>query len=286
MTEFSDLSVEVAHISLDDLDEEKADIAAKTAAGFIKHILSAAHDQQRTINTTILIDDYFSMGKLSLASASELILGACQDHGIIVDHIVSESACAIGIETMFDLIIEQPRKGAGSRGGEISSPARAAGWLSNGDSMRLTYENSMGDPFARSQKEIVAAEPRYSHALFLDVQLWLQEAGRRLYSCAALAAWWQLMRLGVDEGDDGLPRLPDSIISRPEATPFFALNTLSVLSIDFLEIEHAVRTILSQVFIPESARKRWRRGPSEPSHQGHLERIAYIFMPDDYRLFD
>lgn len=286
MAKFSDLSVEIAHIYLDDLDEEKADSAAKMAAAFLKHIFASYKDQQRVISTTILIDDYFSESNVSVEKATELIVGACQNHGIIIDHIVPESACAAGIEKMFDLITEQPRKGAGSRGGEISAPARAAGWLSNGDSMRLTHKSLIGDPFTKARKKVVVAEPRYRHSLFLDVQLWSQETDKLLYSCPALAAWWQLMRLGVDEGDDGLPRLPDHIVSRPDAPPFFALNTFSILSIDFLEIEHAVRTILSQVFIPASARQRWRRGPSEPSNQGHLDRIAYFFLPDGYRMFD
>ena len=265
MTEYADLSLEIAHIYLHELDENKAEQSAKIAESWIKHILDLAKKHQRVVSTTVLIDNYFMEHSLSLPDAAEMIVSAYEHHGIQIDHIVPESSCASGIEKMFDLIIEQPRRGAGSRGGEIGSPARVTGWLSNGDSMRLTHNILDGDPFRSSGEmgEEQVYDPRYRHAVFLDVQLWSHESGRKIYSCAALAAWWQLMRLGLDEAHDCEPILPDEIMSRRNSPPFFSHNTLSILSSQFIEIEHAVNVILNQVFIPQSARKRWQQGRFE-----------------------
>src|SRR5690606_34192407 len=102
------------------------------------------------------------------------------------------------------------------------------------------------------------------HSIFLDVQLWDEANGRRTWSCPFLAAVWQLLRLGMLRNmgervavprthDDGYPedwdRLAPVVKLNPNAAPFSAYRTLSILSPRFLGIEHAVRTILSQVAV-------------------------------------
>src|SRR2546430_3070164 len=107
------------------------------------------------------------------------------------------------------------------------------------------------------------------HSIFLDVQLWSTPDGQRRWSCASLAAVWQLVRLGLlrnsgdavlqpfrlDE-DEVIPSnwdaLPAVYQVNAQAAPFTAYRTLSVLSAQFLPVEHAVRSILSQVSIEKT----------------------------------
>jgi hypothetical protein len=101
-----------------------------------------------------------------------------------------------------------------------------------------------------------------NHSVFVDVELWSERDGSRLWSCAFLAAVWQLLRLGMVRNhgaslvrpqalDGGFPDswdgLPPVVQVNPMAAPFCAYRTLSVLPARFLHIEHAVRIILEQV---------------------------------------
>src|SRR5690606_35636054 len=103
-----------------------------------------------------------------------------------------------------------------------------------------------------------------AHSVFVDVELWDERAGARTWSCAYLAAVWQLLRLGLLRRDGApvtVPRpwpevlpqawdlLPAVVQVNPRAAPFTAYRTFSVLPVGFLSTEHAVRTILSQVLV-------------------------------------
>jgi hypothetical protein len=77
---------------------------------------------------------------------------------------------------------------------------------------------------------------------------------------------------------DGLPAI---IKLNPKAAPFSAYRTLSVLAARFLPIEHAVRTILSQVAVEnEVAAQILARSRQEKlSLAGELvDRIDYVFV--------
>jgi hypothetical protein len=103
---------------------------------------------------------------------------------------------------------------------------------------------------------------RRRHSIFVDVELWDEHDGQRTWSCAMLAAVWQLMRLGLlrDQGravvtpenwpdslfPDRWDDFPPVVRLNPQAAAFSAYTTLSVLSPRFLPVELAVRTILSQ----------------------------------------
>mgnify|MGYP001097357433 CR=1 FL=1 len=49
-----------------------------------------------------------------------------------------------------------------------------------------------------------------NHSVFMDVELWSEKDGRRLWSCPFLAAVWQLARLGLLRhlGEPVLPPTP------------------------------------------------------------------------------
>jgi hypothetical protein len=133
------------------------------------------------------------------------------------------------------------------------------GWLSNG-------QRSPVDDGREAMRRATWAPPLQidarNHSVFVDVELWDEKAGKRTWSCAYLAAVWQLLRLGLlrDSGasvlrpstwtggfPDAWEELPPITQLNPAAMPFSAYRTFSVLPSRFLQVEHAVRIILEQV---------------------------------------
>jgi hypothetical protein len=131
------------------------------------------------------------------------------------------------------------------------------------------------------------------HSVFVDVEL-LGQDGK--WSCAYLAAIWQLLRLGLLRFDgrvvaapqdwtDPFPnrwdRLPEVVRLNPAAAPFSAYRTISVLGARFLPTEHAVRTILSQVAVdPLVNQAAMARAGDEglPLPPDIIERMRYLFL--------
>ena len=102
------------------------------------------------------------------------------------------------------------------------------------------------------------------HSVFADIELWDERQGRRTWSCAFLAAIWQMLRLGLlrDRGrsvvrpqpwTDDWPKqwsdLPPIVRVTEHPQPFCAYRTLSIMDSHFLPVEHAVRVILDQVVV-------------------------------------
>jgi hypothetical protein len=138
------------------------------------------------------------------------------------------------------------------------------------------------------------------HSVFVDVELWSEKTGgRRIWSCAYLAAVWQLLRLGSLRhrgepvavprrwSEDGYPeewhRLPAVIQLEPSAAPFAAYRTVSILPRRFLTTEHAVRTILDQIALDGTVvRQAVDRAAGEgiPLSTEAADRIEYVFVGD------
>ena len=133
----------------------------------------------------------------------------------------------------------------------------------------------------------------------MDVELWSVENGERKWSCPFLAAVWQLQRLGllrhlgepvaepVPARPEELPaawdEMPAVVRLNPKAAPFRAYRTFNVLDRRFLAIEHAVRTILSQVSIDPTVIDQIAtraRGEQLELAKEIVERIDYVFMGD------
>ena len=135
------------------------------------------------------------------------------------------------------------------------------------------------------QKWIGAAErvskPFYEHSIFLDVQLYDEKDGTKRFACPTLAAWWQLIRLGVDREPSGKLRLPNKTISTKNAQPLFARRTLSFLDPNFIQVEHAVRDILRQSVLPEKLTTIFSSGPKSSRPKDVGETIGYIFLPSN-----
>lgn len=248
------------------------------------------------VSTCLLVDDY-SAPFGSPAEVVPELLGAARECGVDVDYLARESACAEadGIplaRLVEERIVADPPPGTnGSR-----PPVTESGWLCNGQRSPATSipaATAAMEPTVAWRPPVQNATNR--HSIFVDVELWDEHRGARAWSCAFLAAVWQLLRLGLlrcqgarvavpqpwpAELPDSWERMPAVVQVNPRAAPFSAYRTFSVLSVGFFATEHAVRTILSQVAVdPEVLAQVADRGaaegirlPDEP-----VDRITYTF---------
>jgi hypothetical protein len=296
----SHVSVEIGHLYMEDLaDGERAvQHAFAAAAPWVRaarapRAIGCGKDSVR-LSTCFLIDDYFARFS-SPSAVIPMVLTAAKREGLEIDYLARESACAGagGISpanlTLGSLVTEPV---PGTTGGR--PPLIETGWLTNGQRSPST---SPGEAMAKRRPWQPPRESaRRRHSIFIDVELWDDDDGRRTWSCAMLAAVWQLMRLGLlrDQGravvtpqDWTEPAFPDSWddlppVTRlnPKARAFAAYTTLSVLSPRFLPIELAVRTILSQfagnkTVLAEAADRAMRDGMQLPAEV--VDRIRYVF---------
>jgi hypothetical protein len=250
-------------------------------------------------STCFLVDDYFSR----FSAPSEvvpMVMAAARKAGLRIDYLARESACAVAgssfpAELALSHLVTEPAPGTtGAR-----PPVTESGWLTNG-------VRSPGTPFTTGTSEMAmrSAEPwrpprqnaaRW-HSIFIDIELWNETDGRRVWSCAMLAAVWQLLRLGLlrdlgnpvaqpadatDEWPDQWADLAPVVRLRPDAAPFAAYTTVSLLSPRFLPVELAVRTILGQfaadpLVLADIAGRAGREHLHLP--QEIVDRIRYAFV--------
>jgi hypothetical protein len=294
------LSIEVGHFYRDDLQagperlrQRFQQVAAWVEAA--RGIAAAGLPVQRPrVSTSFLLDDYSA----TLAPPGEVLpvlLRAAEAAGVEVDYLAREAACveADGVplaRLVEERIVADPPPGTdGSR-----PPVTESGWLCNGQrTPALTAA-------AAAMESVIAWHPPVEnaanrHSVFVDVELWDEREGARSWSCAHLAAVWQLLRLGLlrwqgarvavaQPWREPLPQdwqqVPAVIQLNPRAAPFSAYRTLSILSAGFLGTEHAVRTILSQVAIDpvvqaQVADRAAAEGVALPREP--VDRISYVF---------
>jgi hypothetical protein len=265
----SHLSLELGHLYMDDFEagpERLRDHFARVAPwAAVASEAAAAQLPDRArprISTCFLIDDYFTRFSTPKAVIRTL-LSTAAEAGLTIDYVARESGCAtaddVDVAAVVEghLVSEPPEGTTGSR-----PPVTESGWLTNGERSPTTA-GAMAAPRAWQPPRQSAAR---NHSIFLDVELWNETDGRRLWSCPFLAAVWQLQRLGqlrhlgapiadpvpaTAPGDlpDDWDALPPVLQLAPRAAPFRAYRTFSVLDARFLAVEVAVRTILSQVTV-------------------------------------
>jgi len=296
----SHVSVEIGHLYMEDFAEGES--AVRRAFAAAAPWVAAARTPQAVgcekksvrVSTCFLVDDYFSQFS-SPAEVIPMVLRAAEREGLEIDYLARESACADAdgpspaYLTLGSLVTEPV---PGTTGGR--PPLTETGWLTNGQrSPAASRSEAMA---RRTSWQPPRESARRRHSIFVDVELWDEEDGRRIWSCPMLAAVWQLLRLGLlrDEGrpvttpqdwtDPQFPErwddLPPVIRLNPRATAFAAYTTLSVLSPRFLPVELAVRTILSQfacdgtilAAASERAARDAMRLPAEL-----VDRIRYVF---------
>ncbi|GAB3818546.1 SCO2522 family protein [Micromonospora zhanjiangensis] len=298
----SHVSIEVGHLYIEEfaggiegLKRHFARIAPWVAAARL-----AADDRAPTgrarISTCFMIDDYFSRFSTPTVVARQ-VLTAAESAGLVIDYFAREAGCAQADDiplaelVLTQLVSDPVPETTGDR-----PPTIETGWLCNGK-----RSPALGPAQAMSggrvwQPPVQNAANR--HSIFLDVELWdYLDNGERQWSCPFLAAVWQLMRLGLlrhqgegvtnpyllDDWPDDWDRLPAVVKLNPNAAPFSAYRTFSVLGTRFLPIEHAVRTILSQVSVdPAVLDQLHTRSRAERLDlpKDLVERVEYAFVAD------
>lgn len=290
MAAMADLSIEFAHLYLANLDEEHAVASAHAAKQWLTPVMAAYEEAGMTVSTVVMIDDYFAPEDTDIEQKAQMLRDACAEIGVRVDHVAYEAACAESVGRMQAHLHPEPRKGDGS-----SSPPPAdigSDWLSNGDPPRGRQTEAgvvgrlfQGDEESHLGQRMSAPTPaRGHHSIHLDVQLWKAQRGSdaRLWACPTLAAWWQLIRLGMLRDEHDRPVAPQRTQSLADAPPLPARRSVTLLDNRFLEVEHAVRAILKRLSLPEAWRRYLREGEMPPSPDEHLNRIAYIFVPSGF----
>lgn len=297
----SHLSLELGHLYMEDfaagperLREHFAEVriwvdAAKASAA------RRLGGRRPRISTCFLIDDYFTR----FSTPAELIpqvLAEADRAGLAIDYLARESGCAVAdkielAESVMHRLVESPPPGTyGSR-----PPVGDTGWLANGQ-RTPGARNAMAEVTEWQPPHETAARV---HSVFMDVELWSQRDGGRLWSCPFLAAVWQLARLGLlRHGGEpvlvprarptgGFPHdwdeLPPLLQLTDTATPFSAYRTCTLVGNRFLAVEDAVRLILDQVDVDDGAlaqvdERSVREGAPVP--EAVAQRVTYVFYEE------
>jgi hypothetical protein len=276
MASVSDVSVEFGHVSLASLNKRKARLAARAAARWAMPVVNAYERAGLQVSTTILLDDYFARPGTDVAGKFALLSDACKEYDVRVDYLVLESEVARSVELLY------ARLGLGRRRTTPDYSSVAPWWLEDTDpaeAISLLARHDSERPTAPEQL------PRDLHSVGLCLELFRDEAGSssRRWSCAMLAAWWQLIRLGLlIDPQSKVAVAPPHTESRAGASAFPARRTLTLLEPRFLAVEHAVRSILLSTSLPDEWRTRIRKGDSDDQPADLLTRIAYIFVPTSF----
>ncbi len=249
------------------------------------------------ISRCFLVDDYFNRFGEPAQVIGDL-LELADNAGLSIDYIAREAGCASWdnmqiAQSVVDRLVSDPTPGTtGAR-----PPVAETGWLCNGlRSPELPTPAAMkAAPLWAPPAENGAA----LHSIFMDVQLWSELSTGRKWSCPFLASVWQLERLGLLRYGDRVPvkpfrvaisdlptdwdKVPAILQFGDNPAPFAAYRTLSILHSRFLNVEHAVRAILSQVsvdqVVSDQVAKRIRNEGFDMPDQ-LSERISYLFMSD------
>ncbi|MGW0764358.1 SCO2522 family protein [Streptomyces sp. NPDC002676] len=275
---FSHLSLELGHLYMEDFAEGTERLVrhftavrpwAETARAWTAALPTGNRPR---ISTCFLIDDYFS--RLSTpAELLPILLGAAERAGLTIDYLARESGCALtdparpdrpGLaDSVMHRLVESPPPGSNG----FRPPVSRTGWLTNGRRAPTRRTSSALDADGAWQPP--SETGARGHSVFVDVELWDDAGQHRTWSCAFLAAVWQLARLGLLR-DDGRPvmtptpweqkafpddwdALPPLLRLNPSAPSFTAYYTCSVLPTRFLPVEHAVRVVLEQVHVDARA---------------------------------
>ena len=258
------LSIEVGHLYFEDFAAGADSLARhfERVAPWVRAIEAMPATGRPRISTCFLVDDYFGPSSSPAAVLPDL-LQAAKDAGLRIDYLARESACAEAdgvplarlVESL--LVADPPPNTTGTR-----PPVTESGWLCNGQRSPAHAAEALEPAMVWTPP---AENATTRHSVFVDVELWDERPGRgRVWSCAFLASIWQLMRLGLlrhhgravavpKPWDGHFPdvwqQLPGVMKVNPEAVPFTAYRTVSILGSRFLPTELAVRTILSQVAV-------------------------------------
>lgn len=281
----SHLSIETGHFCLNEIADDVGQVVRefRRIAPLVEAFIAATRVQfgpRARASTCYLIDDYFQPDTDPREILGKL-LTAADETGLRIDYLARESGCWAAEPFVDGAPSDEPIRLAEMVAArivaepEISSstgrrpPTAESGWLCNG------RRSSLDEP-AQAMRVQPYRPPeefgRREHSIFLDVQLWSKRTEivnghtevHTKWSCAFLASVWHLLRLGMLRYDgaavvvpqpwhagDGWPsrwrEIPAVVQLNPDAAPFAAYKTLSMLPKRYLSIEHSVRLILDHV---------------------------------------
>ena len=278
----ADVSVEYAHLYLRGLDEDAVRRSVRAARTWLSPLVAEMESRGRRVSKVVMLDDYFTQDEDVVRDAHDLLLRVCAEEGMSPDWVARESLLATSADQLLEALVRPPEFGDGSR---RPQERLHESWLSNGQPRRDAVDAdddlmvTLADPVLTSQPQERTAPSRVTpanHAIHLDVEM--HKTGRRgtSYSCPLLAAWWQLARLGL--------HAPPGLVVPVErrGIPFAAKRTITVLDARFIEVEHAVRTILDHVELSDQWVSRLTLRGEDVGVRGHLDRLAYLFVPSGW----
>lgn len=297
-TSLAHLSIELGHLYMEDYAAgyDRLLTHFRRVKGWadqaVDGVAAELSGRRPRVSTCFLIDDYFTQFSKP-AEVIRDILRAAEECEVRIDYIAREAGCAESdggyparlVEAR--LVADPPPGTNGAR-----PPVGETGWLCNGQRTPGSGTEAMEDPVPWAPP---LENARNRHSIFLDVELWDTVDDRRVWSCPFLAAVWQLLRLGLlrDKGAVVAPPrqytldqthdwgdVPTVVQVNPKAHPFAAYRTLSILDSRFLHVEHAVRTILSQVAVERDVAElvAARAGGEKLFHPASVvDRMEYVF---------
>ncbi|WP_280272350.1 SCO2522 family protein [Nocardia wallacei] len=313
----SHLSIETGHFYMNELINGQQNIRAQFrevvdqvefyTASARKRFGSAAR-----VSTCFLIDDYFAPDTNPTEILNKL-LNAADDCGLRIDYLAREAGCweypvyVDGVptgpmvklaETMAARVVAEPSDNTTGR----RPPDVESGWLCNG---RRSSDHDPAQAMRAQDYRPPLAYGRRVHSIFLDTEMWdspmegVDDKHTR-WSCPFLASIWQLLRLGMVRFEGAAPfhpqlrsrkegwedhwwEMPAVIQLNPDAKPFAAYRSLSILPQDYLGIEHAVHVILDHLELDEqvweliSARGGRERVPVEVPRETS-KRLSHVLL--------
>lgn len=291
---YAHVSLELGHFYLRDLTPERIESLASQEAEWTAPILAGLRERNCTVSSVIMVDDYFvpEGQEEEVREKEALVIDCYREAGLPLDYLVRESECAVTARSFVDRYFMRAPEGnaVGPVGTAERGPRLDHPWLHSedpgeGSTSRPIPSALGGGVTAVADPPSAAGRPTGPHSIHVEVELWSGEGSGRKWSCPLLAAWWQLIRLGVAFSPDaeGRDQPVDERVGRPlrqDAPPLPAHRTLSVLSAPFLLVEAAVQTILEHVVIADPSWARHLRTSAEEADvQAHRERVGYLFPP-------
>jgi hypothetical protein len=305
------VSIEVGHFYMKDLLDGEDLIRAQFhqvepwVKAAVANVVSEFGPRAR-VSTCFLIDDYFGV-HANPAEIMKKLLRIADECGVSFDYVAREAGCheAEGVplaELTAAMLLPEPPVGTnGSR-----PPLEKSGWLCNGErSADSDSDQAMQVHRWRPPVEF----GKRNHSIFVDVELWNWKetveksdghlVSRRIWSCPFLAAVWHLLRLGMlrhlgepvavpqlrtgDDWPEHWSDLPAVIQRNPNAAPFAAYRTVSILPRSYLPIENAVDVILGHLDLePAVVDQVIKRGREEglAVPKDIRRRVSHIFVED------
>ncbi|MEU8656378.1 SCO2522 family protein [Actinoplanes philippinensis] len=301
------VSIELGHLYREDyaggieqLRRHFGEIRPWVAAARERVAALAGPGKRPRISTCFLIDDYFT----AFSSPDEVIgslVEAAGDNGLTIDYVAREAGCAEAggvrpAELVLDRLVADPPPGTDG----VLPPPQETGWLTNGD--RPPGSSAQPAMARRPAWQPPTENAKNRHSIYLAVEIFSAGPDGRQWSCPFLAAVWQLLRLGMlryqgravaapEPAGERLPTswatMPAVLRLNPDAQPFSAYRTLSVLARRFQNIEAAVGVVLSQVAVDEEVRRQVRDRAADEGFalpDELVQRISYVFDGDTTRM--